>query len=71
MDGIKARTLYKKNQVSILMVTRHTTPDNYNQRSYSLVNMQREKDAYISISHTKRKTAQADEVAQLQTHFSP
>lgn len=53
------------------MITRHTTPDNYDQRSYSLVNMQREKDAYISISYKKRKTAQADEVAQRQTHFSP
>lgn len=53
------------------MITRHTTPDNYDQRSYSLVNMQREKDAYISISYKKRKTAQADVVARRQTHFSP
>lgn len=46
------------------MITRHTTLNNYNQRSYSLVNIQREKDAYSNISHTKRKTAQADELAQ-------
>lgn len=37
------------------MIARHTTPDNYNQRSYSLVNMQREKDAYITSALVTQK----------------